>query len=324
MQRGYFFGRLGQTLITLFVVFTLMWLLFRLIPGDPASVYISGRLTPEEIQAIRESWGLDEPLPIQYLKYLSNVIRGDLGISFYYREKVSQVVFPTLLNTLILMGPAMMTAILIGVFVGSSIGWRRGSKREKVGIVLGLIMQSFPLFVSGIFVLMVFSYWLGWFPLGGMRSIDLRGGSGFQEFFDLTHHLLLPLVVAALYYVGDIMMITRTSMLELIGEEFLEFAKARGLPDRKVRRIALRNAIIPILTYSTIMVGFAFGGQVIVEVVFSWPGIGRLMVDSVSRHDYPVAQATFFIMSTVVILLNLFMDLLYPYVDPRIAREKRT
>jgi peptide/nickel transport system permease protein len=147
--------------------------------------------------------------------------------------------------------------------------------------------------------------------------------SGWQRFLDITHHLLLPLVVTILYNVGDVLMISRTSILELIGEEFLEFAHARGLHDSRIRKIAMRNAIIPVLTYATIMVGFAFGGQVLVEVVFAWPGLGRLMVNSVFRHDYPVAQAAFFLMSTVVIVLNLMMDLTYAYLDPRIASGEK-
>jgi peptide/nickel transport system permease protein len=319
VSRSRLLSRIGQTLLTLFVVLTLMWLLFRLIPGDPAAVYISGRLTPEEVEALRNSWGLDQPLYVQYLKYLLNLLQGSLGISFYYREKVSSIVGPRLLNTLLLMGPAMLLAILAGVMLGAYLGWKRGSRTDRIGVVLGLFMQSFPLFVSGIFVLMLFSYWLGWFPLGGMRSPEQAGLPWTSRVMDVIHHLVLPMGVAALFYVGDVMMISRTSMLELAGEEFLDFGRARGLPESEIREMALRNAIIPVLTYSTIMIGFAFGGQVIVEVVFSWPGIGRLMVESVSRHDYPVAQATFFVMAVVVIALNLVMDLVYGYLDPRIA-----
>ena len=315
-------GRIGQTCLTLFIVLTLTWILFRLIPGDPASVYISGRLTPEEIESLKKSWGLDEPLHVQYGKYLLNLSRGHLGVSFYYREKVSSIVAPRLFNTLFLMGPAMFLAIAVGVMLGSYIGWKRGSWVDRIGVFVGLFIQSFPLFVSGIFVLMVFSYWMGWFPLGGMRTMDQSGLSWVNRGLDMVHHLILPMVVAALFYVGDIMMISRTSILELLGEEFLDFARARGLTERRVRRIALRNALIPILTYSTIMVGFAFGGQVIVEVVFSWPGIGRLMVESVSRHDYPVAQATFLVMAFVVIGLNLVMDFSYGYLDPRIGSSE--
>ena len=300
-----------------------MWLLFRLVPGDPAAMYISGRLNPEDIDAMRKAWGLDAPLFIQYLKYIGNLFSGNLGISFYFREPVAGIIAPPLFNTVLLMGPAMIVSIVGGIMLGAYLGWRRGSKREKVGIMLALLLRSFPVFVAGVFILMLLSYWLGWFPLGGMRTIESPPTTWGGQTLDMLHHMILPFVVVVLFNIGDVLMISRTSLLELLGEEFLEFGKARGLPDSHVRRMAMRNAIIPVLTYSTIMVGFAFGGQVLVEVVFSWPGIGRLMVESVTRHDYPVAQASFFLMSIVVIVLNLIMDLAYGYLDPRISYETK-
>jgi peptide/nickel transport system permease protein len=296
-----------------------MWLLFRSIPGDPAGLYISGRLTPEDIVDLRELWGLDDPLYTQYLRFMRNLFMGSFGLSFYYREPVMEIIIPRLINTLMLMGPAMIMAIICGTLLGSNLGWRRGSKKERLGAVLSLFARSFPIYLSGIIALMLFSHLFEWFPLGGMRTIGYIASSWIGRFLDVTHHLALPLAVALLYYIGDVVVIARTSMLELIGEEFLEFAKARGLSDSKVRKIAMRNAIIPVITYSTIMIGFAFGGQVLLEKVFSWPGLGRLMVNSVTRHDYPVAQAAFFIMAFVVITANLLVDLLYGYLDPRIT-----
>lgn len=323
MDRKYVANRVAQTVLTLFLVMTLMWLLFRLVPGDPTAMYVSGRLTPEDIESIRQAWGLNEPLYMQYLRYMTNLLKGDLGTSFYYREKVVDIIAPKVFNTLILMGPAMIMSIVIGTLIGSRLGWRRGSKRERLGVVLSLLVRSFPVFVSGVFGLMLFAHWLDWFPLGGMRNVEAQGLTWWGQFLDVTHHLLMPLVVTIIYNVGDVLMIARTSIIELIGEEFLDFAKARGLPNSRMRQIAMRNAIIPVLTYATIMVGFAFGGQVLVEVVFSWPGLGRLMINSVFRHDYPVAQATFFLMALVVIVLNLVMDLTYAYLDPRIATGEK-
>jgi len=299
-----------------------MWILFRSIPGDPAAMFISERLTPEDIDAIRKAWGLDAPLYVQYFKYIANLFKGSFGISFFYREPVMDIIIPRLSNTLILMGPAVVMAIVSGAVLGSYLGWRRGSKRERLGVIISLFVRSFPIYLSGIIALMLFSHLLGWFPLGGMRTIGRVTQSWVGKFFDVTHYLVLPLSVAILYYIGDVVVIARTSMLELIGEEFLDFARAKGLSDSKVRKIAMRNAIIPVITYSTIMVGFAFGGQVLLETVFAWPGIGRLMVNSVTRHDYPVAQAAFFIMAFGVITANLLVDLLYGYLDPRITYSK--
>ena len=322
MRGQYIATRVGQTIITLFAVLVIMWLLFRLMPGDPAAMYISGRLSPEDIVRIKKLWGLDAPLYVQFFKYVANLFKGSFGISFYYREPVGALITPRLINTLILMGPAMIMAIVIGAVLGSDLGWKRGSKRERVGVSLSLFARSFPVYLSGLIGLMLFSHLLGWFPLGGMRTIGRINSSWIGEFLDYTHHLLLPLAVAALYYMGDVVVIARTSIMDIMGEEFLEFAKAKGLPDSKVRKIAMRNAIIPVITYSTIMIGFAFGGQVLLEVVFSWPGIGRLMVNSITRQDYPVAQATFFIMAFVVIAANFIVDLLYGYLDPRISIDR--
>jgi peptide/nickel transport system permease protein len=297
--------------------------MFRAIPGDPAAVFISGRLTPEDIEALRKLWGLDDPLHIQYIKYMKNLLVGDFGMSFYYREPVKVVVAPRLINTLMLMGPAMIMSIFIGAMTGSYVGWKRGSRRERIGVTLALLARSFPDYLSGIIGLMLFAHFLNIFPLGGMRTIGLIPTSFIESFLDVTHHLALPLTVALIYYIGDVFMIARTSILELVGEEFLEFGKARGLSDSKVRKIAMRNAIIPVVTYATVMIGFAFGGQVLLETVFSWPGIGRLMVNSVTSRDYPVAQASFFIMAFWVIVFNLIMDLLYGYLDPRITYGRK-
>jgi len=322
LQGRYLASRIVQTVVTLFVVSTVMWILFRLIPGDPASMYVSGRLTPEDIAALKRLWGLDLPLHVQYFKYIGNLLRGDFGVSFAYREPVIQILGPKMGNTLLLMLPVMIMAIIVGTILGSHMGWKRGSLTERLTVVAALFFRSFPIYLSGILILMVFSHWLDLFPLGGMRTIGQIHGSWLESFWDVTHHLCLPFAAAFLYYLGDVAMIGRTSMLEVVGEEFLEFAKARGLSDSRVRRIAMRNAIIPVVTYSTILVGFAFGGQVLLEMVFSWPGIGKLLADSVQMHDYPVAQAAFFIMAVVVITANLVVDLFYGWLDPRITYSK--
>jgi len=323
LRASYIFSRSAQSVITLLVVLTLLWGLFRALPGDPAGIYISGRLSPQDIEALRESFGLNEPIYIQYVKYMKSFFSGNFGVSFHYREPVMQIIGPRLFNTTVLMGPAMIMAIICGSFIGSYLGWRRGSKRERIGAILSLCVRSFPIYLSGIIALMIFSHYLGWFPLGGMRTIGGISFSWVDGFIDITRHILLPFIVAFLYFIGDIVVISRTSMLELIGEEFLDFAKAKGLGDGKVRRIARRNAIIPVITYATVMIGFAFGGQVLLETVFSWPGLGRLLVNSVTRHDYPVAQAAFFIMAAAVIIANFIVDILYGYLDPRITYEKK-
>jgi peptide/nickel transport system permease protein len=170
---------------------------------------------------------------------------------------------------------------------------------------------------------MAFAYGLGWFPTAGMRTPAFIPETRLEQLpgYDLAIHMALPLLAAVIYFVTDPLMIMRTSMLEVAGDDFVTFARATGLPERRVRHLARRNAILPVLTYTAIMVSFAFGGQVLLEVVFSWPGMGRLMVSSVTQRDYPVAQAAFFFMAVVVIVLNLVLDMLYAVLDPRITYE---
>lgn len=317
----YIGGRLFQTVVTLLAVLTLMWGMFRLIPGDPTTVFLgSGELPPDALAALRKSWGLDAPLYQQYLDYVGNLLTGNLGISFYYRRPVLDVLLPMLWNTILLMGVAMVLATVIGVAVGAYLGWKRGHRIETIGSLLVLIPRSLPIFWIGIMLLMIFAYGLQWFPIGGLRTPAFIPENAIQELpgYDLTMHLFLPVLTSVIYFVSDPLMIMRTSMLEVIEEDFIMYARARGLREPTVRRMARRNAIGPVLTYLAIMVSFAFGGQVLVEVLFSWPGMGSLMVNSVAQRDYPVAQAAFFLMAVITILLNLLIDVLYVFIDPRV------
>jgi peptide/nickel transport system permease protein len=298
--------------------------LFRLIPGDPTTILLGqGELTPEARERLRELWGLDQPEWRQFLTYAGNLLTGDLGMSFYFRRPVVEVVWPMLLNTLVLMIPVVGLAIAIGVAAGTWLGWRRGERIEEIGSVLALIPRALPVFWIGIVLLALFAYELRWFPIGGMRQTFFYPETWYQElpFFDVARHLVLPVAAGVLASMADPLMIQRTALIEVRHEDFMTLARARGLTERAQRRLARRNAILPVLTYSAIMVGFAFGGQVLLEVVFTWPGIGRLMVNSVSQRDYPVAQATFFLMAFVVVALNLLVDLAYGWLDPRIRHE---
>ena len=316
--------RLLHTVVTLFLVLTGMWCLFRLVPGDPLVIFLGqGELGPVELARLRADWGLDQPLLTQYASYLKNFATGNLGTSFVFRQPVSEILVTPLLNTLLLMTPALVLSIGLGVMLGSHLGWRRGRAFERWGNALVLIPRTLPLFWLGIIVLVVFAYGLEWFPNGGMRTPAFIPETWWQRLpgFDIAHHLVLPVAVAVLHLVSDPLLIMRTSMIEVINEDYVTFAHARGLSDASVRRIARRNALMPVVTYSAVMVGFAFGGQVLLEVVFAWPGVGRLMVDSVIQRDYPVAQAAFFLMASVIILLNLLVDFAYLALDPRVKLD---
>jgi peptide/nickel transport system permease protein len=316
--------RVAHTAVTLVLLLAFMYVLFRLIPGDPTTILLgTGELTPEAQQRLRELWGLDRPQWEQLLAYGGNLLTGDLGMSFYFRRPVLEVVWPMLINTLVLMTPVVVLAILFGVAAGTWLGWRRGERIEEIGAVLALIPRALPVFWIGIVLLALFAYELRWFPIGGMRQTFFFPETWWQElpFFDLARHLVLPVTTGVLASMADPLMIQRTALIEVRHEDFMTLARARGLTERAQRRLARRNAILPVLTYSAIMVGFAFGGQVLLEVVFNWPGMGRLMVNSISQRDYPVAQATFFLMAAVVVGLNLVVDLAYGWLDPRIRHE---
>jgi peptide/nickel transport system permease protein len=316
--------RAWHTAITLALLLVFMYVLFRLIPGDPTTILLgTGELPLEAQTRLRELWGLDRPQWRQFLSYAANLLTGDLGMSFYFRRPVVEVVTPMLLNTLVLMTPVVVLSILLGIAAGTWLGWRRGERIEEIGAVLALIPRALPIFWIGIVLLALFAYELRWFPIGGMRQAFFYPETWYQAlpFFDMARHLVLPVATGVLASMADPLMIQRTALIEVRHEDFMTLARARGLSERAQRRLARRNAILPVLTYSAIMVGFAFGGQVLLEVVFTWPGMGRLMVNSVSQRDYPVAQATFFLMAAVVIALNLLVDLAYGWLDPRIRLD---
>jgi peptide/nickel transport system permease protein len=316
--------RAVHTAVTLVLLLIFMFVLFRLIPGDPTTLLLgTGELTPEAQQRLRAQWGLDQSMLEQFMTYCRNLLSGELGLSFYYRRPVTEVIAPMLGNTLMLMMPVVVLAIGLGIAVGTWLGWRRGERIEELGAVLVLVPRALPVFWTGIVFLSLFAYKLQWFPIGGIRETFFYPESWYQflPYYDVLRHLVLPVATGVLASMADPLMIMRTSLIEVRDEEFMVLARARGLSTRSLQRLARRSAFLPVLTYSAIMVGFAFGGQVLLEVVFTWPGMGRLMVNSVTQRDYPVAQAAFFLMAAVVIVLNFAVDLLYGWLDPRIRYE---
>ena len=315
-------SRLLQSLFALAVVISLLWAIFRFIPGDPTTVFVgTGQLPAKAAEAQRAQWGLDDPLWQQYFRYIRNLVSGDFGMSFFYRRPVMEIILPALWNTVLLLGPAVLIAILAGVSIGAWLGWKRGQAVEAVGSLLVLIPRALPAFYIGMVVLFLFAYHQNWFPIGGIRTPAFYPETWYEALpgFDLARHLVLPVLAATIYFIADPLMIMRSAMLEVRKEDFISFARARGLPERDLRRLARRNALLPVLTYIGIMIGFAFGGQVLLEVVFSWPGMGRLMIAAVTESDYPVAQAAFLLMAVIVILINLLVDLICLRLDPRLS-----
>jgi peptide/nickel transport system permease protein len=250
-----------------------------------------------------------------------NLFKGEFGISFYYKIDVWKILQPRLANTLILLGTSMTLSVFIGITIGATLGWRRNTRWEKGGILFFLSLRSIPIFWMGILLLMVFSYWLKLFPGGDMHSTGFMAEGFFENYFnlDFLKHFTLPFICALLYSITDPLTIMRSSMLEIKGEDFLTILEAKGLPPVSVLAQCARNAILPVVTYSGVLVGHVFSGQVLLETVFSWPGIGLEIVNAVLSRDYPLAQACFVLMAFVAVIMNFIVDLSYGFLDPRIV-----
>ncbi len=319
-------SRLAQTVLVLWVVATLLFLIFRLMPGNPLVAYIDPTFTADMERALKRQFGLDQPLYVQYGVYLQNMVRGEFGRSFFSREPVSQVLGQVLPNTLALTFSALALAYLVGIFGGAVLAARRGTWVEGWGIPAVLATRAAPEFWVGMLALALFSFNLHWFPSTGATSPGSMYASWWAQVWsaDFVRHLTLPAVTLALYLQGLPTLLMRSTMLEVMDEDFITFCRMRGLPERSILlRHAARNALLPVVTAFALGVGYAIGGNVIVETVFSWPGLGRALIRAVAAKDYPVAQAAFFFIAVVMIVMNFVADVLYSVLDPRVSHERR-
>ncbi len=315
--------RVLQLGVTFWAVGTVLFLLFRLMPGDPTSFVVSSQMTPEARQQIIDSFGLNDPLHVQYIAFLQNALTLDFGQSFHSNEPVRSVIWTYLPNTLVLMLTAFVIAYILGITLGVFTGWYRGTNFEKTTVVTALTARSVPTFYVGLIVLWIFGAGLGVIPMSGTGTSGMEG-SWWSRIFTTTflHHLVAPAAVLAFYYMGYPLLIMRSSMMEVLSQDFIDVCRAKGLSERTIMfKHAARNAMLPILTAAAIALGYAVGGSVLIETVFGWPGIGREMVRAVLRRDFPVAQGTFMVLAATIIILNFVADLLYGYLDPRVTYD---
>lgn len=320
----FFIRRTLQLVVTLWAIASALFIMFRLMPGDPTAYIISPGMGSEVREQIIESYGLNDPLWVQYLRYLENLATLNLGRSFHSGQPVTDILANYLPNTLILMLTAFVLAYIIGVTLGVLTGWHRGSRFEKSTVVTALVGRSVPSFWTGLLALWILGATFDLVPLSGMSSIGNETTGFWKLVFsvDFLHHLVTPVVVLAFYYMGYPLLIMRNSMLDTLSEDFIDICRAKGISERAVMfRHAARNAMLPVVTAAAIAVGFAVGGSVLVETVFGWPGIGRAMINAVLRRDYPVAQGTFFVLSLSVVVMNFVADLLYGVLDPRVTYD---
>jgi peptide/nickel transport system permease protein len=310
----------------LWVIVTILFLIFRLMPGNPLVAFIDPTFTEEQEAAVRRQFGLDQPIYVQYGLYLRNVVTGNLGTSFFQKEPVFDVLMDVFPNTLLLTGVSLLGAYAFGVVGGAVLAWRRGTAVEGVGILLALMTRAAPEFFLGMLVLSFFSFDLGWFPSSGVADPGVIYGSLLEQIVsaDFWHHLALPALTMAIYLQGLPLLLMRSNMLEVLDEDFVTMARMKGLPEWRIMLAhAARNALLPIVTALTLGIGYAVGGDVVVETVFSWPGLGRLLVRAVQAHDYPLAQGAFLLIAAIIVGMNFLADVVYSALDPRVSTGRR-
>jgi peptide/nickel transport system permease protein len=330
--------RSGWALFTIIFVVILNFFLFRILPGDPARQGIRDpRLSPETIQAIRVRFGLDKPIincfeslnPIktgscgvnpldtQFFIYVGNLLKGDLGTSFYYNRPVEEVLGERLWNTILLIGAGQILAILLGVVFGLFAAWKARTAIDYAALISGLVAWSLPTFWLAIILL----FWgtnIG-LPIGGKATPGISTYPFMQQLGDLLQHLFLPTLAYTIIYMGEYMLIMRSSLLDVLAEDYILAAKAKGLSSFQILKDhALKNSMLPLVTIIAINLGLTVAGVIQIETVFSWPGLGGAIFESVGRKDYPLLQGGFLMLAVCVILANLIADLTYSYLDPRV------
>ncbi|GGX22715.1 ABC transporter permease [Streptomyces lomondensis] len=319
----YLAGKVAGAAVSLLAVLVTSFFLFRLIPGDPVKTMTGGRqVSAEQLAAYRREFGLDLPLWRQFTDYCGKALTGDFGTSYQFRAPVVDKITEALPNTLLLTGTAFVLYTALGIFLGTRSAWRRGGLGDRVNTGLALTLYSIPSFWLGLLLIIVLSVGIGpipgMFPTGGMES---GGKEGFAYVVDVAHHLVLPVVTLVAVEYGQTLLVTRSALLDEMGSDYLTTARAKGLRDDLVRRRhAVPNALLPTVTLIFINLGRTVAGVILVETVFSWPGLGGLFYQALSVPDLPLVQGLFFVFAAAVIVMNTLADLVYPLLDPRVAR----
>jgi len=309
---SYLVQRLVSTILVMTLVGVFVFLLLHLSAGDPAAIIAGDYATPQQIVAIRQRLGLDDPLLVQFGRWGLRVIQGDLGVSIFSSTPVSTLILQRLEPTLSVAVLTMIFAVSIAVTLGVLAAWKAGRPIDRLLMGFSVLGFSMPTFVVGYCLIYVFAIELRWLPVQGYRSIANGVGPWFL-------HLVLPTVTLGLAYVALIARMTRASVQEVLEEDYIRTANAKGVPARTMlMKHALKNAGVPIITVIGIGVALLIGGVVITETVFNIPGIGRLVVDAISKRDYPIIQGVILVFSGVYVLINLAVDLSYSLIDPRI------
>ncbi|MEJ7630444.1 MAG: ABC transporter permease [Nocardioidaceae bacterium] len=319
----WFGQKVAGSAATLGFIVVVNFFLFRVINEHPERTLARGRAkTPEQVQAIVDKYGLDDPLPQQFLVYLKNIITLDFGDSFQYSQPVRGLMLDRLWPTVALVGTSTILSIMIGIWIGTIAAWNRGRTFDGVSTTSTITLYSMPEWWLGLILFLFFATGFGplprLFPIGQLKSAGIDAWS-FDGVVDQTWHLVLPVVTLTLAYLAEYSLIMRSALLDEMGEDYLQTARAKGLSDLLVRRRhATRNALLPVVTLVSLNLGFIVSGAITVETVFSIPGLGLLTTDALRIPDIPVLQGTFFVFSAAVVIANLISNLLYGWLDPRV------
>ena len=337
----YLLSKISWALFTILFVIILNFFLFRILPGDPARAGIRDpRLTRENIEAIRVRYGLDKPiincfeslnpvkvgscavnpLDTQFFIYMGNLVQGDLMISFHTNRPVVDILSERLWNTVLLIGAGQILAIMIGIFFGMFSAWKARTPLDYLSLTLSLVAWSIPTFWLGVILL----FWGSnhGMPIAGMSTPGMSSYPLLTRWGDVAQHMFLPTLTYTIVYMGEYMLIMRSSLLDVLSEDYILTAKAKGLSVFQILKDhAIKNAMLPLVTIIAINLGFTVGGVIQIETVFSWPGLGMTIVEALNRRDFPVLQGAFLLIAVSVIIANLLADLAYSYLDPRVKME---
>lgn len=307
---AYIRRRLLQSVVVVWGVSILVFFLLRLAPGDPVTLLLVESASPEQIAEAKAKWGLDKPIPVQYAVFLGRALRGDLGDSLFFQEPAINVLMERMPATLQLSAAALFFSLSIAIPIGMLSALKRDTFWDYLGTGLAMVGQAIPPYWLGIMLILVFSVSLGWFPTSGRGT---------------PSHLVLPAITLGSVLMALVTRLVRSGMLDVLSEDYVRTARAKGLRERSVIiRHALRNILIPLVTVIGLQLGALFGGAVITESIFAWPGVGRLALQSINARDYPMVQASVLVISVVYVFLNLAVDLIYVYLDPRIRYDRNT
>jgi peptide/nickel transport system permease protein len=293
--------------------------------GDPAANLLRGSGRPVSAATYTQlvhTLGLNLPLPAQFVHYLGETVRGNLGYSFYSQQPVSTSIYQAIWPTVLLIGSSTIASIVLGVWIGIAQGWRRGTGFDQSMLGFTMFTYAMPEFWFGMLMIMAFAVGVGpfpaIFPTGGYETVGANY-TGFAHVIDVLNHMVLPFLVLTVSYLGEYSLIMRSSLLETLSEDYVQLARAKGLRDKAVRRNhAVPNALLPTMTVTILSLGFVISGAITIELIFNWPGLGLLTANAVQNNDYPMLEGLFLLFSVSIIVANLVADLMYSYLDPRV------